>query len=58
MTTLCVGGSGRLNSIWGLSPFSPKADEVLGEEPVVPMNPTLEANHPHHVDSDHSLKRE
>ncbi|MFA4646318.1 hypothetical protein P8X24_03470 [Pyrococcus kukulkanii] len=30
-----------------LSPFSPKADELLGEEPVVPMNPTVEANLPH-----------
>ncbi|WP_346765839.1 transposase [Thermococcus sp. MV5] len=38
-------------NLLGLFPFSPKANEVLGEEPVVPVNLTLEANLLHHRNS-------
>ncbi|USS41081.1 transposase [Thermococcus aggregans] len=38
-------------NLLGLFPFSPKAREPLGEEPVVPVNLTVEANLLHHKNS-------
>ncbi|RKX46436.1 MAG: transposase, partial [Thermotogae bacterium] len=38
-------------NLLGLFPFSPKAREPLREEPVVPVNLTVEANLLHHKNS-------